>query len=40
MDEDELYGHAKTLQVSHELLKKTAELGRLPGNVTCYATWS
>lgn len=30
MDEDELYEHAKTLQVSHELLKKTATLGRLP----------
>lgn len=30
MDEDELYAHAKTLKVSHELLKKTAELGRLP----------
>lgn len=30
MDEDELYEHAKTLQVSHELLKKTAALGRLP----------
>lgn len=30
MDEDELYEKAKSLQVSHELLKKTAELGRLP----------
>lgn len=30
MDEDELYEHAKSLQVSHELLKKTATLGRLP----------
>ncbi len=30
MDEDELYEKAKTMQVSHELLKKTAALGRLP----------
>lgn len=30
MDEDELYEKAKSLQVSHDLLKKTAELGRLP----------
>ncbi|KAG4080628.1 hypothetical protein HA402_013158 [Bradysia odoriphaga] len=30
MDEDELFVKAKTLQVSYELLKKTAILGRLP----------
>lgn len=30
MDEDELYQHSKALGVSHELLKKTAALGRLP----------
>lgn len=30
MDSTELYGYAKELGVSHELLKKTAELGRLP----------
>ncbi|KAJ6625928.1 Pyridoxal 5'-phosphate synthase subunit SNZERR, partial [Pseudolycoriella hygida] len=30
MDEDELYEHAKSIQVSYELLKKTAKLGRLP----------
>lgn len=30
MDEDELYEHSKKLQVSLELLKKTAALGRLP----------
>lgn len=30
MDSAELYVYAKELQVSHQLLKKTAELGRLP----------
>ena len=30
MDSNELYSYAKELGVSHELLKKTAELGRLP----------
>ncbi|XP_003388251.1 PREDICTED: pyridoxal 5'-phosphate synthase subunit SNZERR-like [Amphimedon queenslandica] len=30
MDSSELYSYAKELGVSHELLKKTAELGRLP----------
>lgn len=30
MDEDELFVKAKSLQVSYELLKKTATLGRLP----------
>ena len=30
MDATELYAYAKELQVSYQLLKKTAELGRLP----------
>ena len=30
MGSAELYAYAKELQVSHQLLKKTAELGRLP----------
>jgi len=30
MDEDELFAHAKKLQVSLDLLKETAKLGRLP----------
>lgn len=30
MDATELYAYAKELQVSHDLLKKTADLGRLP----------
>ncbi len=30
MTSSELYGYAKQLGVSYELLKKTAELGRLP----------
>jgi pyridoxal biosynthesis lyase PdxS len=30
MDPTELYGYAKDLRVPYELLKKTAELGRLP----------
>ncbi|XP_028400679.1 probable pyridoxal 5'-phosphate synthase subunit PDX1 [Dendronephthya gigantea] len=30
MESSELYAYAKELQVSYELLKKTAELGRLP----------
>ena len=30
MDSTELYAYAKELQVSYDLLKKTAELGRLP----------
>ena len=30
MDSSELYGYAKQLGVPHDLLKKTAELGRLP----------
>lgn len=30
MDASELYAYAKELKVSYQLLKKTAELGRLP----------
>ena len=30
MDDSELFTYAKELQVNYQLLKKTAELGRLP----------
>jgi pyridoxal 5'-phosphate synthase pdxS subunit len=30
MDEDELFAYAKNIQAPYELVKETAELGRLP----------
>lgn len=49
MDSTEIYNYAKELRVPVELLKKTAELGRLPvvnfaagglGIQTCYPTFN
>lgn len=45
LDSTELYSYAKELQVPYDLLKKTAELGRLPvvnfaaGGLGIYICW-